>query len=210
MKTNKIDGRGDIIQNESNKPCEDTFNSIQLTGKFNGMYYAVFDGHVGWQVSTTCKKRLHEIIQEELTSDKMSEKQIKAAIAKAFDRMEQELLQVARAGFDNGFPDAAYAGACALVAVVHNNKLYVANSGDSKGVLLRQNCDKLETINISKTFSANKDYEQERLKKLFPKEKDIVHCRSKTACYVKGGLMPTRSFGDFRLKHREFNFHQFT
>lgn len=44
---------------------------------------------------------------------------------------------------------------------------------------------------------------------MFPKEKDIVHCRSKTACYVKGGLMPTRSFGDFRLKHREFNFHQF-
>jgi serine/threonine protein phosphatase PrpC len=51
--------------------------------------------------------------------------------------MEQELLNVARAGFDNGFPSAAYAGACALVALVHNNKLYVANSGDSKGVLLR-------------------------------------------------------------------------
>ena len=28
-------------------------------------------------------------------------------------------------------------------------------------------------------------------------------------CYVKGGLQPTRSFGDFRLKMREFNFHNY-
>jgi pyruvate dehydrogenase phosphatase len=29
------------------------------------------------------------------------------------------------------------------------------------------------------------------------------------ACYVKGGLMPTRAIGDLRLKLREFNFHNF-
>ena len=29
-------------------------------------------------------------------------------------------------------------------------------------------------------------------------------------CYVKGGLQPTRSFGDFRLKKPQFNFHNFT
>jgi serine/threonine protein phosphatase PrpC len=51
--------------------------------------------------------------------------------------MEQELLQVAKAGFENGFPAAAYVGACALIAVVHNNKLYVANAGDSKAILLK-------------------------------------------------------------------------
>ncbi len=27
------------------------------------------------------------------------------------------------------------------------------------------------------------------------------------ACYVKGGLMPTRAIGDLRLKKSEFNFH---
>lgn len=30
------------------------------------------------------------------------------------------------------------------------------------------------------------------------------------SCYVKGGLQPTRSFGDFRLKMRDYNFHKFT
>lgn len=139
----------------------------------------------------------------------MSDNQVKQAITKAFEKMESELFQVAKLGYDTGFPQAAYVGACALVAIVHNNKLYVANAGDSKGVLLRQKCDKLEMIKISKTFNANKIYEQERLKKLFPKEQDIIHCQSKTSCYVKGGLQPTRSFGDFRLKYREFNFHEF-
>jgi len=45
---------------------------------------------------------------------------------------------------------------------------------------------------------------------LFPREKDIVVCRSPTSCYVKGGLQPTRAFGDLRLKKKEFNFHDFS
>jgi len=54
MKPNKVSGRGDVVQSESNNPCEDTFNSVEMSKKFNGMYFAVFDGHVGWQVSKAC------------------------------------------------------------------------------------------------------------------------------------------------------------
>jgi pyruvate dehydrogenase phosphatase len=42
------------------------------------------------------------------------------------------------------------------------------------------------------------------LHKAFPGEDDIVRC--KNACYVKGRLQPTRSFGDFYLKYKEYNF----
>lgn len=38
-----------------------------------------------------------------------------------------------------------------------------------------------------------------------PHEEDIVRCKHKDSCYVKGVLQPTRSFGDFRLKHADFN-----
>lgn len=62
-------------------------------------------------------------------------------------------------------------GSCALVAVVIDNKVYVANAGDSKAVLLNKKEDgTLEHVKVSKTFNANKTYEQERLKKQFKDE----------------------------------------
>ncbi len=75
----------------------------------------------------------------------------------------------------------------------------------------QKDADTMVNINISKTFSANKKYEQERLTKEFKNEKDVFVCKrgDSKACYVKGGLMPSRALGDFRLKHKEFNFHTF-
>jgi pyruvate dehydrogenase phosphatase len=54
FKMNQIDARGEVIQSESNDPCEDTFNTVQLSRKFNGIYVGVFDGHGGWQVAKSC------------------------------------------------------------------------------------------------------------------------------------------------------------
>ena len=39
--------------------------------------------------------------------------------------------------FEAGYPQVAYMGSTALVALVHDNKLFVANAGHSKAVLLR-------------------------------------------------------------------------
>ena len=52
------------------------------------------------------------------------------------------------------------------MTVVIDNKMYVANAGDCKGVLLKRdpkNPEEYIPINISKTFSTNKKYEQSRL-----------------------------------------------
>ena len=74
--------------------------------------------------------------------------------------MENEWHSFAKVAFEKGFPKSAYVGSCALVTIVHDNKLYVANAGDSKAVLLRKGQDgKYEYIKISKTFNANKAYE---------------------------------------------------
>lgn len=119
---------------------------------------------------------------------------------------------MAKVSFEKGFPSTAYVGSCALVAVVHDNKLYVANAGDSKAILLRKKPDgSYESIKLSTTFNANKTYEKERLKAEFKNEQDIVVCKrgDPKACYVKGGLMPTRALGDLRLKKSEFNFHSY-
>lgn len=56
---------------------------------------------------------------------------------------EEEYLSAAKIGYkygnlkDNvGFGRFARAGSCALVCVVHDNKLYTANAGDSLGILV--------------------------------------------------------------------------
>ena len=111
---------------------------------------------------------------------KKSEAEIKKAIADAFDSVEKDALEITKKGFPAGFAQTAYVGSCALIAVVHDDKLYVANSGDCKGVLLSlQENGEFRNTNVSKTFSANKKYEQERLKQQFPTEPDIFICKGR-------------------------------
>jgi serine/threonine protein phosphatase PrpC len=130
-----------------------------------------------------------------------------AAITKAFDRVENELLAVAKTAYKAGFPKTAYVGSCALIAVVVDDKLYVANCGDSKAVLLRAKGENMEAINVSKTFSASNKEEQDRLKKQFRYDKDVIVCQKDdpTICKVKDQISPSRSIGDFFMKFKEFN-----
>lgn len=163
-------------------------------------------------MSELAMKKMHLYIDEELKKSRSKgDKEITQAIINGFSKVEEEWIKIAQLSFHGGFPKAASVGSCGLVSIVHNNKLYVANAGDSKAVLLRQKeSGEFERVKISKTFNANKKYEQDRLKNQYPSEKDIVICRSKSACYVKGRLMPTKALGDLHLKLDEFNFHNYS
>lgn len=163
MERNMLDTRVSVLVNPSNQPCEDRFNCAQLKN-LDGFYSGVFDGHGGWQVSELAMRRLHVILDEQLAkfgSGPKTDDQISQAITQAFDIFEKEWVETARASFNGGFAKAAYVGSCALISVVHNNKLFVANAGDSKAALLRRNPDGVgfERVKVSKTFNANKKYE---------------------------------------------------
>lgn len=80
---------------------------------------------------------MHLYLDEQLKGAK-TESQIKDAIKKAFEMIENEWLEVATSGFNNGFAKTAYVGSCALVGLVIDNKLYTASCGDSKAVILRE------------------------------------------------------------------------
>ncbi len=117
-----------------------------------------------------------------------------------------------------------------MCIIIHNNLLITANLGDCKAVLYRKqrnlkddcleeypnytkeihvnNIYKKKTslyfpIKLSTTHNARKHSEQYRLRNKF-KDNDII-IDTNFACYVKGRLQPTKSLGDFYLKHREFN-----
>jgi hypothetical protein len=92
-----------------------------------------------------------------------------------------------------GFPNLSKTGACALLTLVINDKLYVANSGDCKAIMFRSlyltqgdEGGKVTAVKLSNTLNACSKSEQERLKKEFSDE-DIVVCKRNNpkACYVK-------------------------
>ena len=122
-------------------------------------------------------------------------------------------------------PKEYLTGSCALVAYFYRNRMYVANAGDCRCILARkvrsnlsssslsqpspQNSDgvgsgsgitmsrePLEAIQCSRDHKASDPVEQERLRRQFPNEDDIVHNGR-----VKGKLQPTRAFGDIAFKH---------
>ena len=88
-----------------------------------------------------------------------TEKQIKQAIMKAFARLEAEWTDFAKEGYERGYPKVALVGSCALITLVVGDRLYVANLGDSKACLLRENPDdstQFEQVPLSVTHNANK------------------------------------------------------
>ena len=94
-----------------------------------------------------------------------------------------------------------------MVCVVHDNKLYCGNAGDSLGIVVEDAGKTMNYTEVNRFLNADNPDEQSRLKAKYPTESDIFICKrpENKACYVKGRLQPTRSIGDLKLKMAEFN-----
>ncbi|KAJ3238668.1 hypothetical protein HDU81_007406 [Chytriomyces hyalinus] len=100
----------------------------------------------------------------------------------------------------------AVTGACALSALVRDNELVVANTGDCRAVLGTEGDDGvIRAVELTRDHNGANESEVSRLQSEHPaSEKDTVIFvnrgdTSKTK-RVLGGLMPTRSFGDAKYK----------
>ena len=135
---------------------------------------------------------MHTHIMEELKKGAKSDKDVERALKAAFDKIESEWLEVSKGGFKSGFPHAAYVSTTAIVTLVQGNKVYVANTGDSSAYLTKVTDSKdIEFKLLNKIHDANNPVEQERLRRDFPKDKDILVCdlnkKNKNECWLKGG-----------------------
>ncbi|CAM9914357.1 unnamed protein product [Scytosiphon promiscuus] len=200
-----------------NGPIEDRHDIRQSPrGDF---FVSVLDGHGGWQAAELARKRLNIAAQTELKNTlAQNPDQVKGALTQAFLRVEREYLYQVKTAFELGFGAVARTGACAIMALVRDNRLFVANAGDCRAVLGRRRLTRRvvggwttggagepEAVALSNDHNAKEQVEQAKLKKLHPFEGDVFTCKRPASCYVKGRLQPTRSFGDAYLKYPEFN-----
>lgn len=97
-------------------------------------FFAVYDGHGGSHVATACSERLHEVIAEEILLEKggVGINDVKVDWEKVmegcFSKMDEELSDVAA---------ARTVGSTAVVALVAEGEVVVANCGDCRAVMSR-------------------------------------------------------------------------
>jgi serine/threonine protein phosphatase PrpC len=94
--------------------------------------YAVLDGHGGAAISEAVARILPGHIMNTLNHSgkfRTTNKAVTKALEIAFQLTENEI---------NGLAESANCGCCAVVALVVNNIVHIANLGDSKAVLCRQ------------------------------------------------------------------------
>jgi len=221
-----------VAQLGSNAPCEDRHCIGRFSS--GALAVAVMDGHGGCQVADFLRGHLLQAVAhhvDDMGSDAGAGEvqHMTAALEAGFADCEAALLQqVDQTGQSPAFLERiARIGACALCVIVSPNHLFVANAGDCQACLVRSG----QPVLLHAVHNANQPVEQQRLLAAHPGEPDAFICKGSgrssvlgglsgfaqqflqagqaglpplKACYVKGRLQPTRSFGDFYLKYERF------
>jgi len=133
--------------------------------------------------STTSKSKYHKDRQAH-TPSKDGDQAIINGILEAFDELDKSWLSLATLyNYDDG--------STAIVCLIHNRTLYVANVGDSRAVLVMNDG---KAIEMSRDHKPSTESEKSRIEKLGGR---IIYYGT---WRVEGILAVTRSIGDRRLK----------
>ncbi|MBD3231796.1 hypothetical protein GF322_03990 [Candidatus Dependentiae bacterium] len=135
------------IGNRSN--MEDQYQIIENWNGEKITYLGVFDGHGGRHIAKYLKKYLHETI---LNIYKQNNDLIKA-IKVGFNKINQAIQKLPRYKIGSG--------SCAIVAFILNDKIIIANCGDSRAVLYKND----PIVQLSNDHKPDSPTERERINK---------------------------------------------
>ncbi|KAL0387138.1 UNVERIFIED_CONTAM: putative protein phosphatase 2C 10 [Sesamum radiatum] len=169
-----------LVKGKANHPMEDyhVAKFVQFQGHELGLF-AIFDGHLGDTVPAYLQKHLfRNILNEEQFWNDPS-----WSIAKAYERTDQSILTHS--------PDLGRGGSTAVTAILINGRqLWVANVGDSRGVLSRRGQAIQMTI----------DHEPNTERGSIENRGGFVSNMPGDVARVNGQLAVSRAFGDKNLK----------
>ncbi|XP_030549619.1 protein phosphatase 2C 51-like [Rhodamnia argentea] len=153
-------------------------------------FFGVYDGHGGANVANACRDRLHKLLVKEMEGrtdvccDGGGESEWREVMEASFGKMDEE---VGGKGVDSSMRTA---GSTAVVAVVGEEEIVVANCGDSRAVLCRGDV----AVPLSRDHKPDRPDEKERVEAAGGRVIDWNGSR------VLGVLATSRSIGDYYLK----------
>lgn len=168
----------------------------------HGALIGIYDGHGGPEASRFITNHLFAKIEG--LAQKLGGMSIEV-LKEAFSATEEEFL-----GFVNknwrSKPQIASAGSCCLVGAIYENKLYVANLGDSRVVLgtERRHSKGIVAERLSEEHNACNASVRKELRAQHPDDSHIVVLK-RGVWRVKGIIQVSRSIGDVYLKKPEMN-----
>ncbi|CAA7395827.1 unnamed protein product [Spirodela intermedia] len=169
-----------LVKGKAKHPMEDYHISkfVQIKGKELGLF-AIFDGHLGNSVPIYLQKHLFSNILKEGEFWANPDK----AISKAYEKTDKTILSHSH-GLGQG-------GSTAVTAIlVNGRKLYVANVGDSRGVLSKG----------GRVLQMTVDHEPGAERRTIEDRGGFVSNLPGDVPRVNGQLAVSRAFGDKSLK----------
>ena len=165
--------------------------NIKINNK-NYSFYSVYDGHGGDVVSNYLKDNLQNEIIKHIKCFEDINQYYKKILLESFENIECDIMKQSKKDIK-----IKKSGSCALILITNDDNIYIANLGDSRGII----CSNNNLINIlSIDHKPRNEYESQRVYKFggkIEKVNDIYRI-------FPGGLSVARTIGDSESKLPEF------
>ncbi|WOH03233.1 hypothetical protein DCAR_0522629 [Daucus carota subsp. sativus] len=182
---------------QANQNMED---SSQVETGPNATFAGVYDGHGGSRASQYIRDHLFAHLMRYLKENgTMSEANLKNAFAATEDGFLSLVKMASREE-----PLVAAIGSCCLVGVIWNDKLYMANLGDSRAVKgYFGESNEIIAQQLTEDHNVSRTEVREELKSMHLDDSRIVYQR-RGVWRIKGMIQVSRAIGDAYLKDPEY------
>ena len=207
-----------IVINQIKKPAS---SKMKTWPKIS--YFGIFDGHGG----EGCSEFLKNNLLNYLIDNKNFPFDIKTGLTESFEKAEEEFFKLKCSG---DIEHCDKSGSCALVSILFDNKIYIANLGDSRAIMSMNSGTKVKQLTNDHKPNNPKEFERviKNGSKIYIDDNDDPHRDPSKLNFIKdkaeleraksnnksneemifrvypSDLAVTKSIGDIKAKKKEF------